>query len=364
MPSVYLAPLRCPHGNTDIAMPDALTESFCERCGTRHEFAAPTRLSPIRKTRGLVGGLKNYVLGHDSLSDSVGDAMRVEEEVLAAGQLEAFHASFNFCIQCRQYTCLNCWNHEAGRCQTCEPLPVPIELVASALTLAFDAGGIDLLEARPEAAAWPVSDLSEPEPEPEPVVAYEPEPEPEPVVAYEPEPEPEPVVAYEPEPEPEPVVAYEPEPEPEPVVAYEPEPEPEPVVAYEPEPEPEPVVHIPQAEPPRPDLRVAASAEPEPFSEARRSQLDLLGLGDPGPGPIGPNRSNVLPYRSSGAAPNRAESALNLAAARGGFWDASAREVSSAITGVGVQNCGACGLSLSASARFCRRCGTPQARSA
>jgi ribosomal protein L40E len=31
---------------------------------------------------------------------------------------------------------------------------------------------------------------------------------------------------------------------------------------------------------------------------------------------------------------------------------------------VGVQSCGECGLSLSASARFCRRCGTRQARSA
>ena len=167
------------------------------------------------------------------------------------------------------------------------------------------------------------------------------------------------------------MLAFEPEPEPEPVLAMEPEPEPEPVIAFEPEPEPLPPLRplfnreprVPRAEPAYPDLQVAASAQQEPGSEERRSQLDILGLGDPGHGPVGPNRPNVLPYRSSGAAPHRVETALGDAA-RGAFWDASAREVSGAITGIGVQDCGACGLSLSASARFCRRCGTPQARSA
>ena len=332
-------------------MPDALTESFCERCGTRYEFAVPTRLSPLRKTRGLVGGLKNYVLGHDSLSDSIGDGMRIQEEALAAGQLEAFHASFNFCIQCRQYTCMTCWNDEAGRCQTCEPLPVPVVMLPSPPAFAFDTAGVDLLSERNDVAAWPVSDLAEPEP----VLAFEPEPEP--VLAMEPEPEPEPVLAMEPEPEP--VLAMEPEPEPEPVIAFEPEPEPLPPLRplFNREP------RVPRAEPAYPDLQVAASAQQEPGSEERRSQLDILGLGDPGHGPVGPNRPNVLPYRSSGAAPHRVETALGDAA-RGAFWDASAREVSGAITGIGVQDCGACGLSLSASARFCRRCGTPQARSA
>ena len=32
---------------------ETLTESFCERCGTRYEFKAPTRLNPLRKTRGF-----------------------------------------------------------------------------------------------------------------------------------------------------------------------------------------------------------------------------------------------------------------------------------------------------------------------
>ena len=71
----------------------------------------------------------------------------------------------------------------------------------------------------------------------------------------------------------------------------------------------------------------------------------------------------VLPYRSRGAAITPAELALHAAAGQR-FWEASAREVAGAVGNVGVQNCGECGLSLSANARFCRRCGTRQAQSA
>ena len=110
-------------------MPEALTESFCERCGTRYEFAAPTELNPLRKTRGFISGLRNYIMSQDTLSDAVGDAMRSEEDALASAQLDAFHDSFNFCIQCRQYTCVNCWNDAAGRCRTCVPVAGTDDLI-------------------------------------------------------------------------------------------------------------------------------------------------------------------------------------------------------------------------------------------
>ncbi|HET7685836.1 MAG TPA: hypothetical protein VFM19_05510, partial [Candidatus Limnocylindria bacterium] len=110
-------------------MPEALTESFCERCGTRYEFKAPTRLNPLRRGRGLVTGLKNYILSQDALSDTVGDAMRSEADALAETQLEAFHSAFNFCIDCRQYTCTNCWNDGAGRCRTCSPIAGTDDLI-------------------------------------------------------------------------------------------------------------------------------------------------------------------------------------------------------------------------------------------
>ena len=455
-------------------MPEALTESFCERCGTRYEFSAPTQLSTMRKTRGVISGLKNYIMSQDALSDAVGDAIRSEEESLAAQQLDAFHESFNFCINCRQYTCVNCWNDAAGRCRTCAPIAGTDDLLerfeatfhAQHPELAAAAAEADLAQAdlnrRLGLEAWPTEDVgvaaangnghapeaewpeaeslptaadltpepaiaetepepmvAEVEPEPEPMVA-EVEPEPEPVLAEAPreypplqvltwendtrfelepelEPEPEPILA-EVEPEPEPVVAeVEPEPEPEPILAeVEPEPEPEPVAAAaepepepvaaaaEPETEPEPVaprqpqpirpisetilqIPTPPVQPPAPvdEERIAAQAD-DPLLAARRAQLDMLGLGDPGQGPLAAERK-VLPYRSTGASVHPVETAARAAAglpAPGAFWEASAKEVAGAMSHVGVQSCGECGLSLSASARFCRRCGTRQARSA
>jgi ribosomal protein L40E len=460
---------------------ETLTESFCERCGTRYEFEAPTRLNPLRKTRGFIGGLRNYLTSQDALSDAMGDAMRSEEDDLASAQLEAFHESFNFCIDCRQYTCVNCWNNDAGRCRTCAPIPGTDDLaerlaapaVASSAIAEAEQAFADENQRRPGLEAWPSSDLpseaavatngkavepwpgaeafpadafpAEPEPEPEPVVAevelepepvvaeIEPEPEAEPVVAeVEPEPEPE-VAGLEPEPvvaevEPEPILtplrvvawdedaayqviepgpiveleeavaAPEPLPEPEPVAEVEPEPvvaemeaepeaepvaaevepEPEPVEAVEPEPEPQPqaprikpisetILHFPSRRAPAPtpaeDDRAAAVAD-TPEVAARRAQLDLLGLGDPGEGPLPTDRAPAMPYRSRGAAVSQEELARQTAL-RGSFWEASAREVAGAVGGqVGVQSCGQCGLSLSANARFCRRCGTRQAQSA
>ena len=441
---------------------ETLTESFCERCGTRYEFQAPTRLNPLRKTRGIIGGLRNYLTSQDALSDAMGDAMRSEEDHLASAQLDAFHESFNFCIDCRQYTCINCWNDDAGRCRSCAPIPgtddLAERLAASAVAVpavAEEQLAQDDIERRLGPEAWPTSDLpiDEPlawpvaeavpvEPEPEPILAeIEPEPEPilaeveleaEPIVAVvephrpslrvvawdedsayqvvEPEPivpepetfvaevEPEPVAAeLETEPvaavvelEPEPVAAEtKVEPEPEPVaaevepVAAEAELEPEPVAA-EVEVEPEPVVDEPTPiRPPRrlapisetilefpthrtPDAAVeegrAAAVADTPVLAARRAQLDSLGLGDPGQGPITPDRSQ-MPYRSRGASVSQAELARQ-AALQGSFWEASAREVAGAAGQVGVQSCGQCGLSLSANARFCRRCGTRQAQSA
>ena len=414
-------------------MPEALTESFCERCGTRYEFAAPSQLNTIRKTRGLISGLKNYIMSQDALGDAVGDAMRSEEASLASKQLEAFHESFNFCIDCRQYTCVNCWNDSSGRCRSCKPIPGTDDLLER-FEATFHAGHADLAESTMAAMsddeiqrrlgveAWPSSDLPEPAIEEPLLVAEATEPEPEPVfeepirVAEVTEPEPvieEPLLVAEapegvgwegdatwellpePEPEPEPIVeepllvaeATEPEPEPEPVIEEpllvaeatepEPEPEPEPVIEERPRPAPirpisETIIRLPRPAPeqaPADDDRIAAAAraDEDPAAAARRAQLDLLGLGDPGEGPVAPTRPNVVPYRSRGTAPSAAElAALGETApevARG-FWDASAREVAAAMTQVGVQACGECGLSLSASARFCRRCGTRQARSA
>lgn len=103
-------------------MSDSLTATFCERCGTRQEFRAPRRVGPLRKTRGFVGGLRNYIAGSDALSEAMREGMQAQESVVAAAQLDAFHASIHLCIDCRQYTCNDCWNGAAGRCRSCAPL--------------------------------------------------------------------------------------------------------------------------------------------------------------------------------------------------------------------------------------------------
>jgi hypothetical protein len=166
--------------------------------------------------------------------------------------------------------------------------------------------------------------------------------------------------------------------EPEPVAAeVAPEPLPEPMAAdATPEPEFEPPVRLapisdtilrfptrPAAPVPVDDERAAASAADSPEVAARRAQLDMLGLGDPGQGPVAPERPQPLPYRSRGAGVTQADLA-RAAGLRGSFWEASAREVAGGSGQIGVQACGQCGLSLSANARFCRRCGTRQAQSA
>jgi hypothetical protein len=422
---------------------DTLTESFCERCGTRYEFHAPTRLNPLRRTRGVIGGLKNYLTSQDAMGDAMRDAMRQEEEALAAAQLDVFHASFNFCIDCRQYTCVNCWNDDAGRCRSCSPIPGTDDL-AERLAVSMDGGAAvaepvlaeDEVQRRLGLAGWPTSDLpgqptvgghpevawpqtdvssgaAEAETEAEPVAAAaeadietQPQPisaeaEPPPVLrvvaweddapheVLETETEPERVAAETPEPEPIAAETLEPErvaaetPEPERVAAETPEPEPiaaetlkpERVAAETPEPEPvaaariapisETILRFPDRERPAEAEPATQAAEQEsPEIAARRAQLDLLGLGDVGEGPVDGTRPAVLPYRSRGATPSPAELAARARAGGTGFWEASAREVAGAPAAIGIQNCGECGLSLSASARFCRRCGTRQARSA
>jgi len=104
---------------------DIPTESFCERCGTKFSFGPPPKPTRLSGLRVLSRGLKNYVLTDgSSLTDVLSTARADELRRSAGNQLEAFHETFNFCMTCRQYTCSSCWNAEAGRCISCEPLPV------------------------------------------------------------------------------------------------------------------------------------------------------------------------------------------------------------------------------------------------
>jgi hypothetical protein len=139
-------------------MPEVLTESFCERCGTRYTFesAAPSKARRIGKFKTLSKGVRNWVLSDDqSLDEAMAAARSDEERELTTQQLDAFHSTFNFCMTCRQYTCGNCWNAAEGRCLTCAPnlgqevLPAPFPGQVATDTIRLDA------------EAWPEMDLPE-----------------------------------------------------------------------------------------------------------------------------------------------------------------------------------------------------------
>ena len=138
-------------------MPEILTESFCERCGTRYTFesTAPRKTRRLGQIKTLSKGMKNWVMSDDtSLDEAMAAARNDDDRALTTNQLDAFHSTFNFCMTCRQYTCGNCWNTAEGRCLTCAPhlgheiLPAPFPDQP-----AFS-------PVRIEAEAWPEVDLS------------------------------------------------------------------------------------------------------------------------------------------------------------------------------------------------------------
>ena len=105
-------------------MSETLTESFCERCGTRYTFESARPKVRLKGVKVLSRGLKNFVLSDDTTMDEAMAAARSEtDRESTAHQLDAFHKTFNFCMSCRQYTCPNCWNEVEARCQSCAPLP-------------------------------------------------------------------------------------------------------------------------------------------------------------------------------------------------------------------------------------------------
>lgn len=104
-------------------MTEILTESFCERCGTRYTFESAKPRVRLKGVKVLSRGLKNFVLSDDTSIDEAMAAARSEtDRETSSHQLDAFHKTFNFCMSCRQYTCPNCWNDVEARCLTCAPL--------------------------------------------------------------------------------------------------------------------------------------------------------------------------------------------------------------------------------------------------
>ncbi|HEU4672230.1 MAG TPA: hypothetical protein VFS32_04960 [Candidatus Limnocylindrales bacterium] len=146
-------------------MAEILTESFCERCGTRYTFqAAAPRRQRLGKVKVLSKGLRKYVLDDSTtLDEAFAEARSDEEREISSHQVEAFHQTFNFCLTCRQYTCANCWNEAEGRCLTCAPnlsqeiLPTAFPTLGTTIAPPPETNGHDLASAAD--LVWPTIDL-------------------------------------------------------------------------------------------------------------------------------------------------------------------------------------------------------------
>jgi len=429
-------------------MAEVLTESFCERCGTRYTFeaTAPHRRGTGR-IRTLTRGVRNFVANDDA---SFGEAMAAarEDDTRSASsqQLDAFHLTFSFCMACRQYTCRNCWNNGVGECLSCAP-DLSLEILPPLFPDLAVVGPDTHASTFPEsthptvaASAWPTSDRR-PGPEaaragaagppaagpidetengaaaPETAIELSPlelaaiqsaltrhvgRPDRGPAAAPATREEPAGVEAAEvphAADEAGPIVAQ-PGSKPEPVAGARvetrrllqrfrpgrerttpvatptaPTGPTEDAVAAEPavaDPEPPPVVPEPGA--------TEAPSEPSPAAAPASPRTDVAvqptwRMVAPDGAPPSEPRSAPPAWATPGSVTRRESDAMPSApwAARVAtarpieepLWVASSRDILAAnaqgATGhVGIQSCVTCGLSLSANARFCRRCGTRQ----
>jgi hypothetical protein len=114
-------------------MPEILTESFCERCGTRYTFESARQRVRLKGVKVLSRGLKNFVLSDStSIDEAMASARAETDRQVTTNQLDAFHQTFSFCLSCRQYTCSNCWNTVEARCLSCAPEVADDGLAAAA----------------------------------------------------------------------------------------------------------------------------------------------------------------------------------------------------------------------------------------
>ncbi len=375
-------------------MSEILTESYCERCGARFTFeSAAVTSSPLTRARTFAHGLRNYLTSDESLDEALAEARRERERQASGIQLQAFHDTFNFCFTCRQYTCRDCWNEAAGRCRTCAPMPgVPDPLEQRELQAALS---------RLEATVEPVPSYAE-KPEPsavETVAALQAEREPDLAAAVEALAETEigaPVAIEPPTVLEAPAggarqvaVPVEPAAEVEVAVPVEPAaglPEPPSSQAATESPlEPETQAPLQPAEPPRAPVEPAPAPVEQPRAPLRPPRIPLRPPQPAAPGTtpwqiVAPDETPAAPAgwpptpRERPYEPGTASSAsmarllhrsetphpqVSLRVTRS-VWEESTRDLVTR-PGSGIQACTGCGLPLSASARFCRRCGARQA---
>ena len=131
-------------------MTEILTESFCERCGTRYTFEpVQSKRRGLGKIGTLGRGFRHFVSDPGSSLDEAFAVARSEQEQRSTTHaLEAFHRTFNFCLNCRQYTCGDCWNAVEGRCLSCAPTGESLEPPAPRMDTAVVLPSLDLAQSR------------------------------------------------------------------------------------------------------------------------------------------------------------------------------------------------------------------------
>jgi ribonuclease E len=116
----------------------------------------------------------------------------------------------------------------------------------------------------------------------------------------------------------------------------------------------------PESGPDRPGDQVTQPTWPRPAASPA-AQVPLRQVAQPPVTPQPAERREAPAWpgvRANATARPRGQD-LPLVPAPESVWAASSRDVLN-VPGSGVQACASCGLALSAAARFCRRCGTPQ----
>jgi hypothetical protein len=387
-------------------MTEILTESFCERCGTRYTFESARPKRRLKGVKVLSRGLKNFVLSDDtSMNEAMAAARSESERDATSHQLDAFHRTFNFCMSCRQYTCPNCWNEAEARCLSCAPLALPEapaqihDLTTLREAVLFGEAAPDNGIAALEDDSWPT--LSEVVAEAENSATAgaksptETQAETEPIAAVGAEGEPLPATAQDAagkaaaqtagllrrfrpgqslDAE---LDAYERERSdaatPAPIETSTPALEPAVVTPLEPESQPLPaatggdVVDQPTWRITAPDT---IDTTPQTPGSQRDEGMPLQVNATPTVPPTAQPQWPVKPQWPSSAPAAGLPFLGRPAAPQGGIealWAASNQELVTAPpapgrTPSGIQPCISCGLSLSATARFCRRCGTLQGR--
>jgi hypothetical protein len=102
---------------------EGLVQYVCERCHTRFVLALSGRkLSPSNQVRAGLEAARHTVLRRDaSYAENLTEATRRIGQVNADAEYERFRRSFNFCHNCRQFVCSDCWNDTQRQCLTCAP---------------------------------------------------------------------------------------------------------------------------------------------------------------------------------------------------------------------------------------------------